>query len=429
MYKIYKQTVSLVKSNGFRTAGIYTFSNFFAKGVSFLLLFIYSNPKFLTPDENGLLSLLSNSIFILMPFLSLGIVQSTSVDFFKMKAGDFKDFFTTSFILPISIMVLGIVGLYSFNDKLNNSYGFPLSFVLIIPFLTFLNFCNDQYFTLIRNNGEPFTYFKVAMVRIVLEISISLTLVVAFAYHWQGRVTGMLVANSIVIITGLYYFKRKGYLFGTIKKKYLTQEVSYALPIIIMQCSTFCLFASDKFFLSYFSNNHVVGIYSYACVFAAIVTLFSSALLGFVLPKIYKSLSNERINYREIRKIFLFYTGSNLIILLLVIFTTPYLYKFFINNYYSPGLEYMYLIAIGYFFWAITYFFYSFLLYKKLKRKILSLSLISIAVSLVSNYFFIKQGNPQLAAVSVCLSYFVVLCVTLFISRANISFMFSNSKN
>lgn len=429
MHKRIYQTVSLLKSKGFRTAGIYTFSNFFAKGASFLLLFIYSNPKYLTPEENGLLSLLSNAVFIFMPFLSLGIVQSTSVDFFKMKSGDFKDFFTTSFILPVCIMLLGFGGFFLLNEKLYLFYGFPLSFVLIIPFLTFLNFCNDQYFTLIRNNGEAYVYLKVALVRIFLEISISLTLVVIFAYHWQGRVTGMLVANSIVIIIGFYYFKRKGYLFGKIKKRYLKQEAGYALPIIIMQCSTFCLFASDKFFLSYFSDNHIVGIYSYACVFAAVVTLFSSALLSFVLPKIYQILSAEHKDYREIKKLFFLYTGSNFFVLIVVILLTPFLYKHFINENYYRGLEYMYFIAIGYFFWTITYFFYSFILYKKMKNEILILSLISIAVSLTSNYFFIRSGSPHLAAISVCLSYFIVMWVTLFISRKNISLMFFTFKS
>jgi O-antigen/teichoic acid export membrane protein len=422
--KIYQQTISLAKSSGLRTAGIYTFSNFFAKGTSFLLLFIYSNPKYLTVRENGLLSLLSNSIYIFMPFLSLGIVQSTSVDFFKMKKAEFRDFFTNSFVLPLSIMFLGIGGLYLINGKLFIAYGFPISFVLIIPFLTFINFCNDQYFTLIRNNEEPVTYFKVAMIRIFLEISISLTLVVVFAYHWQGRVAGMVVANSIVIITGFYYFKKKGYLFGSIKKMYIKQELNYALPIIIMQVSTFCLFSSDKFFLSYFANNHVVGIYSYACVFAAVVTLFSSANLGFILPKIYKHLSEKQVNYKVIRKLFLLYTLSNCIVLLIVISITPFLYKFFINKNYSPGLQYLYLIATGYFFWTITYFFYSFMLYKKHKRKILYLSLISIVINLSCNYLFIKGGDPKDAAISVCLGYLLVMFVTLFASYKNIRLIF-----
>ena len=38
------------------------------------------------------------------------------------------------------------------------------------------------------------------------------------------------------------------------------------------------------------------------------------------------------------------------------------LYKFFINDKYHGALDYIYFIGIGYFFWAITYYFYSFLL-------------------------------------------------------------------
>ena len=128
-----QKAISIIKSPASRTAGIYTFSNFFIKATSFLLLFVYSNPKYLTVHENGLLSLLTSSVYILMPFLSLGIVHSTNVDFFKLKEEEFKDFFTTGFVIPVCTMLLAIFGLFVFRNNLKSAYDFPVSFFLIIP--------------------------------------------------------------------------------------------------------------------------------------------------------------------------------------------------------------------------------------------------------------------------------------------------------
>ncbi|MEO7045637.1 MAG: hypothetical protein ABI091_10060, partial [Ferruginibacter sp.] len=89
-----------------KSIGIYTFTNFFSKAVSFLLLFIYTNPKYINPSENGLLSLMSNSIVFVMPFIALGALHSVSTDFFKLDKKDFKNFFTTSFIMPIIVTIL-----------------------------------------------------------------------------------------------------------------------------------------------------------------------------------------------------------------------------------------------------------------------------------------------------------------------------------
>lgn len=417
-----------MNSPAYKKAGIYTFSNFFIKGTSFLLLFIYSNPKYLSVSENGLLSLLTSSVFILMPFLSLGIMQSTSVDFFKLESNAFKDFFTTGFIMPCCIMFLAFGGLFFFSEDLKNAYDFPLSFVLIIPVLTFLNFCNEQFLTVVRNNDEPVTFLKAALLRLFIEISISLTLVVVFFTGWQGRVAGIITANIVLIFVAFFYLKKKNYLFGKIKKIYIRQELLYSLPIIVLQCSTFCLFYSDKFFLSYFSDNQEVGIYSYACVFAAVVTLGSSALLYYVMPKIYSLLSAAEIRYDQIRKHFIFYVANCFVILVCVVVLTPFLYKYFINSNYHVGLKYFYLIATGYFFWSVTYFFYTFMFYKKHKKKILLLSFISILISLTDNYFFIKNGLAYGAALSVCISYFLVFIVTVFANLKNIQAIFFRPK-
>jgi O-antigen/teichoic acid export membrane protein len=423
-----QKVYSLINSPAYKKAGIYTFSNFFIKGTSFLLLFIYSNPKYLSVYENGLLSLLTSSVFILMPFLSLGIVQSTSVDFFKLKSNEFKDFFTTGFVMPVCIMFLAFGGLFFFSKDLKNAYDFPLSFVLIIPVLTFLNFCNEQFLTVVRNNDEPITFLKAALLRLFIEISISLTLVVVFFTGWQGRVTGIITANTVLIFVAFFYLKKKNYLFGKIKKTYMRQELLYSFPIIVLQCSTFCLFYSDKFFLSYFSDNGDVGVYSYACVFAAVVTLGSSALLYYVMPKIYSLLSEQEVNYKQIRKHFVFYVGNCFILLICVLTLTPLLYKYFINSSYHPGLKYFYLIATGYFFWSATYFFYTFMFYKKHKKVILLLSLISIFISITNNYFFIKNGHTYGAALSVCISYFLVLVVTVSANLNNIRAMFFQAR-
>jgi O-antigen/teichoic acid export membrane protein len=425
---LYHKINGFIQSPAFKSAGIYTFSNFFAKAIAFLLLFIYSNPAYISVNENGLLNLLSSAIFVLMPFLSMGTVQSTNVDFFKLGKEQFRDFFTTGFIIPTAVMLISIVVMFFFRHQLNAAYGFPLSFIFIIPFLTFLGFCNEQFVSIIRNNDDPVKYFKASMLRIAIEISLSVVLVVFFAWRWKGRVAGIMAANTVLFFMAYSYFRKKGYLFGKVKLQYIKEELIYAVPIIVMQFSTFCLSSSDKFFLSSFTNNDVVGVYGYASIFAAVVTIACSAVISYVMPKVYLCLSQSPVNFALLRKYFKVYALFSLLTLAGVIICTPVLYKFFINEKYHPGLKYMYLIATGYFFWSISYFFYSFLLYNKQKKKILLLSAISIGISLTGNYFFIRQWNAFGAAVSVCVSYFLVLIVTLLASYKNVCIIFMRNK-
>lgn len=409
------QIKALYKNPSVKSVGIYTFTNFFSKAASFFLLFIFTNPVYITPAENGLLSLFSTSLLFLMPFLSMGIIQSTSTDYYKLKANEFRDFFTTGFLLPFIVMMLSMAGLYIARHYLQQAYGFPVMFVWLIPVVCFLIFCNEQLLSMARNNNEPEVYLKANISKTILELGLSFILVVYFAFRWEGRIQGILVAYLLTGGYALYYFIKKGYLFGQIKKKFIKSELLYALPIIVLQVSTFSMSASDKFFLAAFSTNgnETVGVYSVACVFASIVNILSMALVQYIFPRIYTMLSSGKADYSEIRKVFFVYAGIMVAGLAVVIICTPVLYHFFINPKYNPALQYYYLLCIGSFLWAISYFFYSFLLYHKKKKEILFLSLCCIVVSLSCNYFFINKWKDLGGAISSSVSYFLVFLITL----------------
>src|SRR6187402_102985 len=92
------------KSQQLKSIAIYTFSNFFNKGISFLLLFYFAHV--LTESDFGLLNLFSNSILFLMPFVSMGILQSANTEFFKLGKKEFKNFFSTTLLMPVAVTLL-----------------------------------------------------------------------------------------------------------------------------------------------------------------------------------------------------------------------------------------------------------------------------------------------------------------------------------
>jgi Na+-driven multidrug efflux pump len=100
-----------------------------------------------------------------------------------------------------------------------------------------------------------------------------------------------------------------------------------------------------------------------------------------------------------------------------MIIITPVLYHFFIFPKYHQALKYSYLLCIGSFLWAISYFFYAFLLYHKQKKQILILSVCCIVVSLCCNYFFISKWKDFGGALASAVSYFIVFLITLFFTE------------
>ena len=410
-----------------KSLGIYTFTNFFGKGVAFLLLPYFT--YVLTKSDIGLISLFSSSMIFLIPFISMGVLQSASTDFFKLNKKDFKDYFTSSLLLPVTVFVLSLGLFYLFKNSLIKEYHFPASFIWLIPVVTFLSFISQHVINLIRNEEKPKLFMATVLGRLFFEIALAILLISGLKMAWEGRVIGIAISFAIFNVYAFYYFISKGYLFGKIKQQVIKEELIFSLPIILMQCSVFCMNYSDVFFLSRFTsdNNAEVGVYSIACIFASVILTLGSALIQYIHPKIFRALSQPVIDYAVIRKNFILYIVIMTAGLLLLLAFVPLAYQFVIPRNYSAGLNYYYLLCIGYFFWGIAYLFFSFLLYFKQKKKIIFLSAAFIIISLTSNYFFIKNQTSWGAALSVFCSYAVVLMLTLVFTHKQMRFLFEKN--
>jgi O-antigen/teichoic acid export membrane protein len=422
------QLVKQGKSSGLKSLGMYTVTNFLGKGVAFLLLPFFTHV--LTKPDMGVLSLFSSAVIFLVPFISMGVLQSINADFFKLDKAAFRNAFTTSLILPVSVFLLSLLLFYIFREPLQQRFNLPLSFAWIIPVVAFLSFLFEHFISAIRNNNLTSRFMIVVLGRLFIEVLLAVILLLVLKWGWEGRVAGIIVSYVIIAFAAFYFFIQKGYLFGKVSKKIIQEELIYSVPIIVMQLSVFCMNSSDSFFLSHFTgskdNNAEVGVYSIACIFASIILTLCSALLQYITPKIYSLLSAPQINHASIRKNFLLYAGIMTGGWLLLLLFIPLAYKIFIPNGYFGGLKYYYLLCTGYYFWTIAYFFYSTaLLYHKKKKLILILSLFSILISLVNNYFFIKYYGAMGAAIADCCSYFIILLITLFFTRKQMGFVFS----
>lgn len=374
----------------------------------------------------GLINLFSSAMIFLIPFISMGVLQSVNTEFFKLDKKNFRDLFSTSLILPVCVFLVSLLAFYLFRDTLMSQYKFPPVFIWLIPVVTFLSFIGQHVMNLIRNEERPNLFMGVVLGRLFIEIGLAVGLISLAGWAWQGRVSGIAVSYVIFGLYAFWYFNKKQYLFGEIKKDILKEELMFSVPIILMQFSTFCMNYSDSFFLSRFTsdNNAEVGVYSIACIFASIIITLSSALLQYVHPRIFRLLSEPEINYTAIRKHFLLYIGVMTGGLLLLLAFVPLAYLWVINKSYRSGMQYYYLLCIGYYLWTIAYLFFSFLLYYKQKKTIIFLSVCFIVISLSSNYIFISRMAAWGGAISVCLSYTIVLILTLWITRKQMGFLF-----
>ena len=418
----------LRRHNALRSVGLYTVSNFLTKSASFLLVFIFTNPRFITPTENGMLSLFNNFALFLKPVMMLGVIHSVGVDFFKLDKDNFRDSFTTGFVLSALVALLTLAVFFLFRGYLSHQYGFSNTIIIAIPLVTFLFICFEQLQNILRSEQKPGMFMRASMTRLILEFGTSVILVVFFSWHWYGRIAGLIISQGTLTLFAVYYFFRQGYLGGVVRKEFVRSEIAYAIPVIALQMTFFAINSSDKFFLSHFTrDNALLGIYSFASIFASVVFTLHLALIQYFFPKIYSILSSEKPDYYSIRRQFYFYTSIMAVGTLGLVAGAPLAYHLIINKAYLPALDYFYLFCVGYFLWSVSYFFFSFLFFHKNKTKILLLSLSGILTSISLNYYGILHYSAKGGAAAVAISCFLILIYTLIANARDVKLVFNST--
>lgn len=405
---------SAVKNPAYRSVATYIFTNFFSKGISLLLIPVFTNPKYLTPADNGVLSLFSSNLMLIAPFIGLGMIQSSSADFFRKSKEDFSRAFTSNFVISFSLTLVAVFVLYLFREMLQQKFDLPVSFVYIIPFLAFLIFCGEQLFALIRNRNEVKKFANGGITKAVIEYGVSVVLVVFFFLGWQGRVWG--IAASLIIVNGIgfWYYARHQYLRFDFTLQHVWDEIKFGIPVITYQLCVFMLGTTNKLFLAIFNaDKYQLGIYAIACVFGTLVGYLGQSIFLYVQPKVYKSISEGTATMASLRREFFNYLFMLIAVAVPCILFVLFLYYYVINKVYLPGIPLFLLVSVSSFIWQLNNYFFMFLLYFKAKRKIFKLAGLSVCISIVVNTLMVKNfmitGDALASLINTCIFSILVL--------------------
>ena len=376
----------------YRSVGAYVFTNFFSKGVSFILIPLFTNPQYLTPTDNGLLSLFSSHMILLAPMISLGMIQSSTADFYKKTRDDFSVSLITNFFIAAIMTLFASALLLIFKDVLVQKFNFPLSFIYILPVLAFLIFSSEQLFALIRNRNEIKRFTVIGISKSIIEYALSVILVVFFLDGWTGRIWGIAISLIVVNLYSIWYYAKNKYIIFSFRKHQVWDELKFGVPVFVFQLCVFMLGATNKLFLAIFDvDKYELGIYAIACVLGAMVGTMAQSILLYVQPQLYKSISSGEATIQSIKHDFFRYFKLLSSLSLVCIAVVVFAYCFLINKIYLSGLYYFFIVALSSFIWALNYFLFLFLLYYKKKRMILNVALISITCSVIVNIVLVKN--------------------------------------
>jgi O-antigen/teichoic acid export membrane protein len=395
-----------------RTIGIYTFLNFFLRGISFLITPLFTH--YISPDEFGTLNIYLNSINFVTPFVFLGITNTVAVDYFKTTREALSRHVSTSLLLSMGIVGVFFLLIIGFQNTLVSYFHVPLLLLLAIPLLCFFNLVIDLAFIILRNENQVKKVTHATIFRTLLELGTSVGFIILLLWGWQGRLYSLILATALVFVGGMVYLFKKYELSWQFDVAFVRRESLFWMSSMVGFFSVISFTSLDKYIIKHFCTPLELGDYSLASQFGFIILTFSSAVTAAYFPTLFRELSEQKPYAFILKKIFLL-IGVLITIALGSIVVVYLMMKYYINERYAGAWHYYYMIATTYGLWSIVMLFYGFLNYFKMKRLMLYFGLAGLIVLTPLQYLATQYLGImglilcQLIYFSVCLGVIVVI--------------------
>lgn len=249
----------------------------------------------------------------------------------------------------------GLLAAFLFGNRNLEAYVLPL--MLNIIGITLSTFITAYYRGI--NNLWLFNLIQFVLQLTVLLIIIFFTLDPVKIIGWWG-VTWITFS---VILLGYYLFKQKGIFDKTVYSKVsaeMKKLIRFGAPRIFGEFALFGIFAVPLIILSSRDELSSVALISVPISFFQLI----SAIFGFagyvLLPHVSAGIANGNFSlvHKDIKKLEVIYLIGSLAVVIIMIFSAPFLTRVFFSADYLPTVPYTRLMCIG----LIPYTFY--LLYR-----------------------------------------------------------------
>lgn len=259
----------------FKHSSIYAVGNVINRIGAFLLLPIYTN--YLTVAEYGTLELFYSTAILVGGLVSTGFAHATLRFYFEYdELRERNQVVITNLAASMLITVLGVsvialfaepISLYLFHEDLSLALYIVLATVV-------LETSSQVCLAYVRAVEKSVLFIVLSSLKLVVQVSVNATLVIAY----QAGVTGVLFGNLLAVLTGwliLIVFVVRNCGLGWDFAK-LKQVLLYSYPFVLSSITGLVRGNADKFLINGMLGVEALGLYALAMQFAQVL----DSLLG-----------------------------------------------------------------------------------------------------------------------------------------------------
>lgn len=386
-----------------------TIGNFSSKILSFFLIPFYT--AILTTEEYGLSDLMTTTINLLMPFLTLLMCEAL-MRFTLDKENDPKAIFTTG----MSVVAVGMIVFLLFSPLISLKPGLKEYYWYFVA-LYCLSTLHTELAYFVRGIEKVGIYSSSGVIQTIVHIAFNILFLAVWGLGIKGYLLAAIIGNLVSIIylflgARLYRFCHTKAFDRILLKKML----QYSVPMIPNSLSWWISNSSDKYLITFFCGVAATGVYSVSQRIPSLFATISSIFMGAWTISAVEDFGSEksRAFYSDIyRK----YSVFNIVLVSLIVLLTKPIARFLFANEFFAGWYYVPVLVFAFLFHATSSFLGSIYTSAK-KTKVLFVSTLSAALAnIILNAILIPILGVIGAAVATLISYMLIWLIRIVDSR------------
>ena len=324
------ENIKLVTKNSL----IYSLGNISVKLVGLILIPIYTNTKFLSFDDYGVLAILEASTQFFVAILGLALTQAYTRWFWDegFKGRQKSIFFSViTLLMSYSLVLFAIyypytkhISILLFN-KPDFIYLLRLMFVSAI-----LQMLAQVPLTLLKLQEKAALYSGVNLLKLLVTLIVTIYLVVFARRGIEGIMEAQIIGSILFFIVLLPFIIKNSIL--KFEFRIILGMLAYSYPLILASISGILLTIFDRFALNFMAELPDVGVYSLGFRISNTVKIIVISSVQFAItPLLFKMIGKEG-NKRFYSKVMTYFSFLVIIAVLAISVFAREIVKVFASN-------------------------------------------------------------------------------------------------
>jgi len=254
---------------------IYGLGNIAVKVVGLILIPLYTNPKFFSIDDFGILGILEISGLVLTATMASALPTSLTRWYWDKEHKDNqKGIFFMSFMTQLIVTSLFCLVLIPFSGSLSvlifskPDFGKVITFVILSSGIQAIN---NLINTLMRLQSRSFLYSVTNLLKLTTVLSLTLYFVLSKKMGLDGIYLAQVIGNGLIVLLLLGYTIKNSRVF--FNWSVFSSMNSYGFPLLLANISASLLTVIDRFSLNSLAILKSVALYTMAFKIASVLKL------------------------------------------------------------------------------------------------------------------------------------------------------------